>query len=111
MIRLGDDMIAGVYRVHIFGLGLLPKSGKVILRTIDNRLSGAIEVFGKTHSFSSGTYQNDRIDIDGYLYLPTGKKYYSGGGSVTGNKIDLTLDTESGRITIRGKKVTKQENS
>ncbi len=97
-------MIAGVYKVTVKGLGLFPKIGSISIRTVDQQLSGSFTLNHREIPFNYGTFLGDHIELEGDLALPVGTLNYTGKGSIKDDVIELTLDTEKGRLLVKGKR-------
>ena len=97
-------MIAGVYDIKITGLGFFPKTGVISIRCVDQQLSGSITMNKKEVPFNYGTFLGENVELVGDIPLAIGSLAYVGKGTIVNGVMNMSFETEKGRLVVTGKK-------
>lgn len=95
---------------HIFvetPLGI--RTGKMRVEVDGKNVSGRLEILGKREQFS-GCFQKDGgVEIKGDISLATRRMQYKGTGILDEEHVELELEGDRNRLTLRGSRRKEKE--
>ena len=81
-------------------LGL--RTGKITFEVVNNKISGVLELLGKTEKFDGIIKKNNEIEIKGTISLATRQIQYRGTGVLEEEHVELELEGGRNRLKLKG---------
>lgn len=85
------------------------RTGKMIVEVAGGKVSGRLEILGRTEQFEGAFQKDGKVEIKGNLSLATRRMQYKGTGILDEEHVELELEGDRNRLTLRGSRRKEKE--